>query len=150
VLAVRAVDPAGRPLADTAGVIREGQRAPVEEVKEFRRALRLSRLPRAVRRPLWWLALNWGRVRPNYFGTFGVTSYAALGAESLHPISPLAYTLTYGAVAEDGIVDVRVVYDHRVTDGATVARALVALEAALLGPVAAELRGMAKPFRMSA
>lgn len=139
VLAVRVNDPAGRPLAETARLIREAQTAPVDEVKEFRRALWLSGLPRPVRRVLWWVALNCGRIRPNYFGTFGVSSYAALGAESLHPISPLAYTLTYGAIGADGAADVRLVYDHRVADGATVARALVALEAALTGPVLAEV-----------
>jgi hypothetical protein len=141
VLGLRVADPGGRPLADLGRAVRAGQHAPVGEVKEFRRALRLSRLPRPVRRALWWAALNYGRARANYFGTFGVTSYAALGAESLHPISPLGYTLTYGEIGADGRVDVRLVYDHRVTDGATVARALVALEAALTGPVLAELRG---------
>ena len=34
-------------------------------------------------------------------------------------------------IAEDGAVDVRVVYDHRVLDGATVARALEDLEGIL-------------------
>jgi hypothetical protein len=40
---------------------------------------------------------------------------------------------------------VRVVYDHRVTDGATVARALARLEAVLTGEVLNELRAMADP-----
>ena len=148
VLAVRVTDPGGRPLTHTARLIREGQTAPVEEVKEFRRALRVSGLPRPVRRLLWWIALNYGRIRPNYFGTFGVSSYAALGAESLHPISPLAYTLTYGAIGTDGAVDVRLIYDHRVVDGATVARALVRLEEALVGPILDELRETA-PLRQA-
>jgi hypothetical protein len=40
-------------------------------------------------------------------------------------------------------VDVRIVYDHRVLDGATVARALARLEDVLNGEIAAELSGSA-------
>ena len=101
--------------------------------------LRVAGLPRPVRRLLWWAGLNAGRLRANYFGTFGVTAYPALGAESLHPLFPLTATLTYGLVGADGRADVRLVYDHRVLDGSTVARALVRLEAVLNTTVAAEL-----------
>jgi hypothetical protein len=73
-------------------------------------------------------------------GTYGVTSYAGLGAASLHPLSPLTSTLSYGVIGPDGAVDVRVVYDHRVLDGATVARALADLERVLNHEIVAELR----------
>ena len=56
-------------------------------------------------------------------GTFGVSVYSALGAESLHPLTPLTTALNYGVIQENGDVTVRVIYDHRVMDGATVARA---------------------------
>src|SRR5438477_401448 len=83
------------------------------------------RMPRPLRRFLWWAVLNLsGPQRALRMGTFGVTAYSALGAESLHPISPLTTTLTYGVIAPDGGVTVRVTYDHRVLDGAAVARAL--------------------------
>ena len=72
-------------------------------------------------------------------GTFGVSVYSGLGAESLHPISPLTTTLNYGTVEKDGAVTVRVVYDHRVVDGATVARALACLEEVLNQEIVAEL-----------
>jgi hypothetical protein len=150
VFGVRVVNPGNRPLADTTRLIREGQTAPVEKVKEFRRALWVSSFPRPLRRMMWWIALNYGRIRPNYFGTFGVSAYAALGAESLHPISPLAYTLTFGAISASGAVDVRLIYDHRVVDGATVARALVRLEEALTGPIVEELRETAQTRRSGA
>src|SRR6202011_12683 len=85
--------------------------------------------PRPVRRLVWWFGLNaWGRKRANYMGTFGVSVYGGLGAASLHPLSPLTTTLNYGVIAADGTVDVRLIYDHRVLDGATVARALEELE----------------------
>jgi hypothetical protein len=90
-----------------------------------------------------WLGLNLARTRPGQFGTFGLSVYSALGSESLHPISPLTTTLTYGVIGADGAVDVRLVYDHRVLDGATVARALARLEAELTGAILDELRSMA-------
>lgn len=131
VFTVRVKDPARRTVGEIAEVIRERTTAPVDEVKDFRRSLRISALPRPIRRLIWWVGLNVGRQRANYFGTFGISVYSALGAESLHPLSPLTTTLNYGVFAADGSLDVRLVYDHRVTDGATIARALARLEEVL-------------------
>jgi hypothetical protein len=139
----RIPDPGNRPIADLDARLRGLAERPVEEVRAFRRLLALARLPGPVRRAAVWLGLNLAAVRANRFGTFGLSVYSGLGAESLHPISPLTTTLTYGVVGPDGRADVRLVYDHRVLDGATVARALAALEAELTGPVLAELRGLA-------
>jgi hypothetical protein len=85
-----------------------------------------------VRRLVWWVGLNMsGYRRARNFGTFGVSVYSGLGAEALHPLSPLTTTLNYGIIGEDGTVDVRIIYDHRVMDGSTLARALVELEEVL-------------------
>jgi hypothetical protein len=109
-----------------------------------RLGLWISLLPWPLRRFLWWYSLNAeGYFRARQFGTFGVSVYSALGAESLHPLSPLSFVLNYGVFDEQGDVDVRLVYDHRVLDGATVARALTALESALSGPILEELRLLA-------
>ena len=75
---------------------------------------------------------------------FGVSVYSGLGAESLHPISPLTGTLNYGPIQPDGSVSVRLVYDHRVVDGANVARALAFMEEALNGEIASELEQLAR------
>ena len=84
-----------------------------------------------------------GRRRAKHLGTFGVSVYSALGAESLHPLSPLTSTLNYGPIQPDGRVAVRIIYDHRVMDGSTVARALACLQDVLSGEMLAELRGAA-------
>ncbi len=131
VFGVRVKDPAALPLADIGSAIRYGMTAPIEEVKSFRRSLRFAGLPRVLRRMLWWVGLNVGRQRANRFGTFAISVYSALGAESLHPLSPLTCTLNYGVFAADDSVNVRCIYDHRVTDGATVARGLAQLETVL-------------------
>ena len=139
VLGLKIKDPANLSITDLGAQIREACTLPIESIKSFRQAIRFARLPRPVRRVLWWFALNLARQRPNYFGTFGISVYSALGAESLHPLSPLTYTLNYGVIAEDGLVDVRLIYDHRVLDGATVARALARLEEVLNSTILAEL-----------
>jgi hypothetical protein len=138
----RIKDPAALPLPELTRRVRALNETPVDDVKDFSRALRMTRFPRPVRRALWWLGLNWGRQRARHFGTFGISVYSALGAESLHPLSPLTTILNYGVFSPTGEVDLRVIYDHRVMDGATVARALARMEEVLTGPIVAELRAL--------
>jgi len=136
-------DPAKMSLALLSDTVREAQTRPIEEIRSFKRMLDLARWPTPLRRLIWWLGLNIGRQRGNYFGSYGVTVYSNLGSESLHPLSPLTGTLNYGVIAADGTVAVRIMYDHRVLDGAMVARTLAAIEKALHGPILDELKSMA-------
>lgn len=117
--------------------------APIDEIKKFRHALQISRLPRPLRRLLWWLGLNIGRHRATYFGTFAISVYSALNAESLHPLTPWTTLLNYGVISSSGNVVVRITYDHRVMDGATVARVLARLEEILNTVVTDELKSLA-------
>lgn len=127
-------------LADLDALVRHHKTAPIESVPSFSRALLLSRLPLPLRRLVWWLGLfSDGVVRAHFFGTFGISVVAAFGAGALHILSPLTTTLNYGTFEPDGTIDVRLTYDHRVLDGATVARALAALEEVLHGEIHAEL-----------
>jgi hypothetical protein len=139
VFAVRIKDPARAPLTEIARAIHATASDPVEELPDLSRQLWISRLPRPVRRFLWWIGLNMGRQRANYFGTFAVSVYSSLGAESLHPLSPLTATLNYGPIGPNGNVDVRIIYDHRVLDGATVARGMARMEELLLTALRDEL-----------
>ena len=114
---------------------------PLENVGVYRQALRVSRAPLPVRRLLWWSTLNVsGMKRAKRFGTFGLTSYGALGAESLHPISPLTTTLTFGPISKSGDVIIKLIYDHRVLDGAYIARRLRDIETVLNGAILDELK----------
>jgi hypothetical protein len=123
-------------LSSSIGRLRE---VPIDQQKEFRRVLTVSGLPMPLRRVLWWFCLNSSRLRSHHFGTFAVSVYSGLGAESLHPLSPLTTTLNYGVIHSDGTVDVRIIYDHRVLDGASIARALNSLEQTLTGQIVDEL-----------
>jgi hypothetical protein len=135
-------EPARQSLRDIGRQLEHASTAPVEDIKDFRRMMHFARLPRPLRRAFWWICLNIGRQRGNYFGTFGVSVYSALQAESLHPLSPLTTVLNYGVISSDGDVTVRIIYDHRVMDGATVARALARLEEILNTVVVEELRSL--------
>lgn len=120
--------------------LRRWKTAPIEEIGAFRQALRFTRLPRPVRRLAWWLALNViGSRREKHFGTFGISVYSSLGVDSLHPIAPMTTLLNYGRIAPDGQVDVRIIYDHRVLDGAVIGRTLLRLEEVLREAMVAEL-----------
>jgi hypothetical protein len=141
VLFARIRHPEGHPLPELDARLRWFKERPIEQVGNFRRALLVARLPRPLRRLAWWVGLNaWGWKRARKLGTFGISVYSSLGAASLHPITPLTTTLNYGPIDADGNVDVRLIYDHRVLDGCTVARALEELERVLKCEVLAELR----------
>ena len=94
---------------------------------------------------LWWILNARGSRKGQFLGTFGMTVYSSLGAEGLHPLSPLTTTLNYGVIGPDGSVPVRIIYDHRALDGATVARALGCLQDVLEGPIAEELADLMSP-----
>jgi hypothetical protein len=122
---------------------------PLNLVGFFRQQIRVSRAPRPLRRLLWWSTLDISGVkRSKHFGTFGLTTYGSLGAEQLHPISPLTTTLTYGKIEPSGRVCVKLIYDHRVLDGAFVARRLNDVEAVLHGPIVDELRDIGAAQRV--
>jgi len=133
--------PEGQSLSAIQAYLRRLKNDPVTQIGSFRQALTISRLPWPLRRAAWWIGLNVsGRKRAKSFGTFGVSVYSSLGAEGLHPLSPLTGTLNYGVIQPDGAVAVRLIYDHRVLDGATVARALGYMEEVLNGAILNELR----------
>jgi hypothetical protein len=139
--------PEQRPIPQLEALIREARSLPIAEIKEFRRSLKLARAPALLRWSLMWLGLNLGRKRARYFGTFQLSVYSGLGAESLNPLTPLTTLLNYGPIDAQGSVLVRIHYDHRVMDGASVARALERFERILNGEVAAETAALAQGAR---
>jgi len=124
--------------------LRRCKEEPIETIADFQTQLRVSSLPQMIRRFAWWYVTHFrGYRKAQWMGTFGVSVYSGLGAESLHQLTPLTTALNYGVIQDNGDVMVRVTYDHRVMDGATVARALNRLDEVLKGDIASELRGLA-------
>lgn len=121
--------------------LRRFREQPIESVARFRRCLRISRLPRPLRRLMWWLGLNTsGGGRARHFGTFGLCAGFGPSAALLQTASPLTCTLSYGGPGHDGTVAVRLAFDAHVLDGVTVAGALADLERVLHCEVLSELR----------
>ena len=138
---LRIKEPSTIPVVEIGRLIRDGKTDAYAADRHFQLLVRIAALPLPLRRLAWWIALNLPRVRGNYLGTFGLSTVAALGTEILQPRSPLTTVLTYGVIDDGGNVTVRAVFDHRVLDAMTMARALGRLEQILNGPVADELRG---------
>jgi hypothetical protein len=138
-------DPARWTISELDSALRGFKNDPVWDVKPFRRLLRITSLPRPLRRLLWGMALYFsGRKRVHYHGTFGVAVSSNLGTTTQFQLSTLTATLNYGVISADGTVDVRLTYDHRVLDGGDVARTLDHLESVLRGEILAELGSMRK------
>lgn len=141
---LRAPDTQGLTKLDTA--LKRLKEAPVADVSMYRRILRVSRLPRPLRRLLWCAAVHLsGRRRARLFGTFGISPLGGMGCSTMSMYSPLTTTLTYGPIEPDGSVVVRVMLDHRALDGGPVARALDHLERVLNGQIVAELGYLRSP-----
>lgn len=136
--------PEATPLAAIAARLREAKEAPLEAVKDFRMALLVARLPQPLRRAGFWAGRNWGRQVPNHFGTFGITAVAAGGTVFSRVVTHWTSCLSYGPIGADGRLEAYLTFDHRVMDGAAAVQGFQALEAALHGPVAEELRGLAR------
>ena len=140
VLLQKVTAPDETPLTEVDAVLQHAKDAPIDQVPAFRKMLLATRLPLPVRRLLWWIGLNWGRQRANYFGSFGMTSVAAFGPGELHALSPGPFVLSYGVVKPDQTIDVVLRWDHRITDAALIAKVLTRLELVLNTEISAELR----------
>jgi hypothetical protein len=154
VLPQKLAAPESLSLAEIDAQIRHAKQAPVDQVPAFRKLLRVTGLPLPFRRLFWWVGLNFGRQRANWFGNFGVTSVAAYGEGELHALSPGPYILSYGVVEQAQTIGVMIRWDHRITDAALIAGVLTRLEQVLNTEIAAELRGgpqaESKPVRVIA
>jgi hypothetical protein len=123
---------------------------PIEEFKELSQMRRIGKMPAPIRRLLWRMGFHWsGRKRAHYFGTFALSSPAAAGAGLSTIISPVTCTLHYGLFDESRCINMRLTFDHRVIDGAPVARALNDLEETLQMEIAPEIEqmGFIRPFQ---
>jgi hypothetical protein len=138
-LLARIKQPESKGLAELDQTVRQLKDAPARDVRDFRRALLVARLPLPVRRVLWWLGLNIGRQRAGYYGTFAISVLGSQGVEIVHAVSLWTLLLSYGPIAADGDVEVVISFDHRVMDGGAIARMLARLEATLNGAIAAEI-----------
>jgi hypothetical protein len=120
--------------------LRRFREQPIESVARFRRCLRVSGLPRPLRRFMWWLGLSTsGSSRARHFGTFAVGAGPA-ASTLVQNVSPLTTTLSYGNPAANGSIAVRLTFDARVLDAGAATEALEELERVLHCELLTELR----------
>jgi hypothetical protein len=140
VLAAKIRSPETMPLPTIAEHLNHYKTAPVLSISAFRQILRLGRMPAPLRRFVFWSTLHFsGEKLAKRFGTCLVSSLGGLGAEQYLPRTALTSYFTFGPISVTGDVEIKIIYDHRVTDDSPVARALISVEAALNGAIHAEL-----------
>jgi hypothetical protein len=114
---------------------------PLERVATFRRELRASALPRVARRLFWWWVLHVsGRQRARWLGTGCVWQGAGHGSETLQPPALPVPVLSWGPLAPDGSIEVRLSFDPRLLNDGVAGRVLADLEESLCCSLLVELR----------
>jgi pyruvate/2-oxoglutarate dehydrogenase complex dihydrolipoamide acyltransferase (E2) component len=115
---------------------------PIEEM--FKRQLQLEMVPGFLRRTiLRWNMNSFSRKRATRIGTFSLSTLAGMGATNRFHPTICTTSLSYAPLDDDSNCLVTLIADHRVLDGAVVARALARLEEVLCHEMLAELRGLA-------
>ncbi len=123
--------------------IRQAKSAPLSDFKNLKLALMVARLPQPLRRLAVWMGRNIGRQAPNQFGTFGISTVVLDGIAFPNPRTHWTSFLIYGPIGPDGRMELNLTFDHRVLDGSHSVAAFQALQAALSGPILAELQALA-------
>lgn len=129
------------PLTAIQAFIDHHSTAPVDEI--FRRQLELEMVPGWLRRTiLRWNMNSRSPKRPGRIGTFSMSSLAGFSAGNhFHP-TLCTTSLCQGPLDDAGRCRVTLIADHRVLDGAVVAKGLQRLEEVLVREIAAELRSL--------
>lgn len=131
-------------LSEVEAILQNGKSAPLEQVPDLNRLMRITKLPTPLRRLFWAFGLHVGRQRANNFGTFALTSLATLGSETTVLNSPGPSMMTYGLVKPDSTMEILLHWDHRIYDGALACHALQRLQDVMNGEIADELLARAK------
>lgn len=144
--------PENLPLARIESMIHALRTGPVEEIRDFRRLIRISRMPMLLRRALWWYARRVkGRLHARYFGTFSINALLRSRRWNLtQSATPVTMALNHAALEPPAQLRLSGVFDHRVFDGMPMSRAIAEVEATINNEIAAELRQMAEARPRSA
>jgi hypothetical protein len=139
------VAPETKPLMEIDRMIRGLRRNPIESVGGYRRLIRLSRLPRLLRRSIWWCGLRCsGYVHARYFGTFALNALTLPRSMLLQSATPITVALTHLPLDASDRIRLFGVFDHRVLDGMRLLRAVGEVEAAINDEIVTELRSLAE------
>jgi hypothetical protein len=128
-------------LQEIQGGIEQHQHGDISEL--FRERRILEAMPGPIRQVAWHLLMRWmGRKRARHLGTFSLSTLANFGTTNhAHPLI-VTSSLSYGPLDDNFCSRVTLQADHRVLDGAVLARALVRLEDVMNTVIIDELQAL--------
>ncbi len=113
---------------------------PIQSISSFRQLLRIGRMPWPLRRFVFSSTLYFsGFKRAKRFGTGMISSLGVFKVESIQAITAQSHYLSSGGITPEGTVIFRLTFDHRLFDGYTAAKCMLALESILQNEVKDEL-----------
>jgi hypothetical protein len=119
------------------------KRVSVEVLGSYRHMIRIASYPLPLRRLLWHIALKGsGRMRTKYFGTFSINSVGGRYGQPTQSMTLQSMSWFYGRIRPDGSMPLHCFFDHRVIDGASVARMVSEIERTLNHDIVAELHAL--------
>ena len=137
----RITAPETLPLPQIQRTVDDSLTKPLDEA--FPRQLELEGLPAALRRTiLRWNMRSASPKRATRIGTFSLSTLAGLGATNRFHPTLCTTSLSYAPLEADGRCLVTLIADHRVVDGAAVARALQRLEQVLARDIVSEIASL--------
>jgi hypothetical protein len=141
--------PENMTLARIDAIVHALRTGPVEASRGFRRQIGVTRLPRPLRRMLWWFALRVSaRQHVKYFGTFSINGLLKSRRWNLvQTQTAITMSLTHAALEPPAQIRLCGAFDHRVFDGMPAGRALGEVESVINNELTAEMRAMAEAER---
>lgn len=140
------IAPETKPLVEIDRIINHLARARIESIGGYRRLIRFAKLPRPVRRIVWWICQRTlGGAHARYFGTFAMNALVVRYTGVAQTMTPITMAMTHLPLEPPGRIRLYGVFDHRVFDGMMACRVLGEVETVVNQEIVAELRSLARP-----
>jgi hypothetical protein len=121
----------------------EFRRAPIDQLRQFKRQDLLSSMPWFVRKAVWFLLTHfWPSKRAANIGTYGLSLSGFRGNLGTFHLGPNTTTLGYELFPRKGRNRVILTFDHRILDGKPVSDILTDLQRAFANEIAQELEAL--------
>lgn len=135
--------PEERSLEELQQQYEEYRKAPIDQLRQFKRQDLLSSLPWFLRKLIWLLLAHlWTSKRAANFGTFGLSISRFKANLGTFHLGPNTTILGCDLFPRDGMNRVTLTFDHRILDGKPAADILDDLQRAFANEITRELEGL--------
>ena len=135
--------PEERSLEELQKQYEEFRKAPIDQLRQFKRQDLLSSMPWLVRKVVWFLLTHlWPSKRAANMGTFGLSLSGFKGNRGAFHLGPNTTILGCELFPRKGRNRVTLTFDHRILDGKPAADVLDDLQRAFANEIAAELESL--------